>query len=74
MEEYSINLGHHIQLYDTRVLSTEPRCTYCIIQVTIQIEIHPNNVNKKYGLGISKSWKPLIFPQKDHKKPSLQYS
>jgi hypothetical protein len=65
MEEYTINLGHHIQLHNTSVLSTEPRYMYCIIWMTIEIELHPNNVNKEYGFGVSKSWKPLICPLKE---------
>jgi hypothetical protein len=37
--------------------------------VTAEIALHPNNVNKEDGLGISKSWKPRICPLEDHKEP-----
>jgi hypothetical protein len=61
-------LGHHIQLQDTTILSTKPRDWDRIIREAIEIELHPNNMNKDDGFCLSKSWKPLIYSLKDRRK------
>jgi hypothetical protein len=70
MAEHSINLGHHIQLHHTAILSTEPRYLDHIIREVIEIKHHPNNMNRENGFCLSKSWKPLISSLKDHWAPS----
>jgi hypothetical protein len=67
--EHSINLGHCIQLQNTTILSTKPRYKDRIIREAIEIELHPNNMNREDGFCLSKSWKPLICSLKDHRKP-----
>jgi hypothetical protein len=67
--EHSINLGHHIQLQNTTILSIKPRYMDCIIREAIEIELHPNNMNREDGFCLSKSWKPLICSLKDCRKP-----
>jgi hypothetical protein len=41
-------------------LTTETRLMDCIVRKAIDIELHPNNVNREDGFGLSKSYKPLI--------------
>jgi hypothetical protein len=67
--EHSINLGHHIQLQNTTILSTKPRYKDRIIREAIEIELHPNNMIREDGFCLSKSWKPLICSLKDRRKP-----
>jgi hypothetical protein len=60
MAEHNINLGHHIQLHHTTILSTRPGYMNHIIREAIEIELHSNNMNKEDDFTLSKSWKPLI--------------
>jgi hypothetical protein len=46
MAEYSINLGYLIQFSDTSILAKEPRHMEHIIREVIEIELHPDNVNR----------------------------
>jgi hypothetical protein len=34
----------------------------------IGIELHPNNMNREDIFHLSKSWKPLIYSLKEHRK------
>jgi hypothetical protein len=60
LAEHSIDLGHRIQFYDTSILATKTRYMDHIIRETIEIELHPNNMDRDVGFCISKSWKPLM--------------
>jgi hypothetical protein len=57
-------LGHH-----TTILSTKPRYMDHIITELIEIELHPNNMNREDGFCLSKLWKPLICSLKERRKP-----
>jgi hypothetical protein len=64
MAEHSISLGHCIQLQNSTM------CRYMdrMIMEAIEIELHPNNMNREDGLHLSQSWKPLIHSLKGHRK------
>jgi len=48
----SISRGHRIQLQDTKILSAKPRYMDRMIREDIEIELHPNDVNR----GMSSVW------------------
>jgi hypothetical protein len=45
--EHSISLGHRTQLQDTKILSTKSRYMNRLIKEDIEIELHPDNMNRE---------------------------
>jgi hypothetical protein len=43
-----------------------------IIMEAIEIQLHPNNMNREDGFFLSKAWKPLIHALKEQKKCLLK--
>jgi hypothetical protein len=70
--EHSINLGHCIQLQNITILSTKSRDMDWMIREATEIELLPNNMNRKDDLCLSWSWKPLIHSLKGRRKPPIQ--
>jgi hypothetical protein len=58
--EHSGDLGHRIQFHSTSILASTTPYMDRIIRKAIEIELHPNNMNREVVFCLSKSWKPLI--------------
>jgi hypothetical protein len=70
--EHSIILSHSIKFQNNTILSNKSRYMDRMIREATEIELHPNNMNRKDGLHLSRSWKPLIRSLKGHRKPPIQ--
>ena len=74
MAEHSLEHEHIIRLQDTNLLSAKTGYSNRLIRETIEIEMHPNNMNKDNGLILSTAWKPLLHTLKEKRDKHTIYN
>jgi hypothetical protein len=60
LAEHSLEHDHKIGFQNTKILAKTSGYMERLIMDAIQVEIHPNNLNREDGLRLSNTWKPIF--------------
>jgi hypothetical protein len=63
--EHSNNPDHQIQLQNTNILARMITQMAWILRKVTEVEVYPDNINKKNGFSLIRTWKPLIHDLKE---------
>jgi hypothetical protein len=70
LAEHGFNDNHKILLQEVEVLSTTYGYLDRLIMEAIEVNLHPNNINRDDGLILSGAWKPIIRLLKENSDSS----
>jgi hypothetical protein len=56
--EHSIELGHWIKFQETEVLTKTSCCMDRLVREAIEINLHPNNIDREEGFELNRAWSP----------------
>jgi hypothetical protein len=60
LAEHGFNHNHKILVQEFEVLFTKSGYLDRLIMEAIEVNLHPNNINREDGLILSRAWKPII--------------
>jgi hypothetical protein len=58
--QHAIETGHIIEFNNTTRLARTKGYMDRIVKEAIEIQIHPNNINKEGGYMLSRAWRPVL--------------
>ena len=72
--EHRLTHDHLIKFQDTQILFTKSGYVNRLSREVIELQLHPNNMNREDGLTLSWSWKPLFHLLRESRRHPLPIS